>query len=337
VRKGLTFVIYIVNASKDPFFNMALEEYLFTSAKYQQDIFLLWQNERTIVVGRHQNTLEEINNDYVKENGISVVRRLSGGGAVYHDAGNLNFTFLKRNVTRYDVNFTYFVQPVIDTLAKFGIKADFSGRNDITIEGKKFSGNAQYFTAQGLLHHGTLLFDSDFSVLAKSLQVKEHKYLSKGVKSVQSRVINIKQCLTGNSTLEDFRNTLVETVFSYLEQECAEEELDEEDLAAIQTLVAHRYGTWDWNYGESPKYNFRQERVLPGGTVTTFLEIEKGKIKQCSICGDFFTFADINEFTGALVGTKYEENAIRERLLELQAEKYFYNIALEELLPCFFA
>ena len=329
-------LIYIINRSTNPFFNMALEEYLFTSDKYQQDIFLLWQNEKTIVVGRHQNTLEEINNEYVKKNSIQVVRRLSGGGAVYHDFGNLNFTFIKRNVNRQEINFNYFVQPVIAALAKFGLKADFSGRNDITIEGKKFSGNAQYFTSKGLLHHGTLLFDSDFSVLGKCLNVKEHKYISKGVKSVQSRVVNIKQCMSDEYTLDEFKNKLVETVFACLKQQSMQTDLDKNDLEAIQELVVKRYNTWEWNYGESPKYNFRQEKVLPGGTVTIFLEIINGIIERCSIHGDFFTFADINELTRALIGVRHEEAAIREILADLQAEKYFYNIELKDLGTCFF-
>jgi len=329
-------LIYIINRSTNPFFNMALEEYLFTSDKFQQDIFLLWQNEKTIVVGRHQNTLEEINNEYVKTNSIEVVRRLSGGGAVYHDSGNLNFTFIKRNVNRQEINFNYFVQPVIAALAKLGLQADFSGRNDITIDGKKFSGNAQYFTSKGLLHHGTLLFDSDFGVLGKCLNVKEHKYISKGVKSVQSRVVNIKQCMSAEYTLEEFKNKLVETVFAYLEQKPMQIELDEEDHEAIRELVVTRYATWEWNYGESPQYNFRQEKILPGGTVTVFLEIGNGIVERCTLHGDFFTFADINEVTRALIGVRHEETAIREVLAALQAEKYFYQMELDDLVTCFF-
>ncbi len=316
---------------------MAVEEYLFTAEKFQQDIFLLWQNDNTIVVGRHQNTLEEINTEYVKKNSIHVVRRLSGGGAVYHDKGNLNFTFIKRNVNRQEINFNYFIQPVIAALAKFGLHADFSGRNDITIDGRKFSGNAQYFTSKGLLHHGTLLFDSDFSVLGKCLNVKEHKYISKGVKSVQSRVVNIKQCLPSDHSLDEFKDKLVETVFDYLQQKPKQVELDAEDVEAIQLLMAKRYDTWEWNYGESPQYNFRQEKVLPGGTVTTFLEITDGVIGRCTIHGDFFTFDDIHEVTKSLIGIRHNESAIREVLTKLQAEKYFYQIEMDDLVSCFIA
>jgi len=328
-------MICIMNRSTDPFFNMALEEYLFTADKYQQDIFLLWQNDRTVVVGRHQNTLEEINSDYVKENSIRVVRRLSGGGAVYHDSGNLNFTFIKRNVNRQNVNFNDFTQPIIAALTKFGLQADFSGRNDLTIGGKKFSGNAQYFTSKGLLHHGTLLFDSDFSVLVKCLHVKEHKYVSKGVKSVQSRVVNIKQCMARECTLEELKTQLIATVFAQSQGDAVQMELDADDHKAVQDLMANRYSTWEWNYGESPRYNFRQEKFLPGGTVTTYLEIDDGKIAHCAIHGDFFAFADICEVSRSLVGVRHEETAICKKLAEMQAEKYFYQIGLADLAACF--
>ncbi|MBP1764088.1 MAG: lipoate--protein ligase [Firmicutes bacterium] len=328
-------MIYIMNRSTDPFFNMALEEYLLTAEKYQRDIFLLWQNDRTIVVGRHQNTLEEINSEYVKENSIRVVRRLSGGGAVYHDGGNLNFTFIKRNVNRQDINFNDFAQPVIAALAKFGLPVDFSGRNDLTVGGKKFSGNAQYYTSKGLLHHGTLLFDSDFGVLGKCLNVKEHKYISKGVKSVQSRVVNIKQYLSEEYSLEDLKEQLIATVFDRSQQKVTRVELDADDRKAVENLVVNRYHTWDWNYGESPRYNFRQEKILPGGTVAAYLDIVDGRIVHCTIHGDFFTFADIGEVARALVGVRHEEKAIREVLAEMQAEKYFYQIGLDDLTACF--
>ena len=327
-------MIYMINHNTEPFFNMAVEEYLLNSPQYPDDIFMLWQNDCTIVVGRHQNTNEEINNDFVKKKGLKVVRRLSGGGAVFHDMGNLNFTFIRRNSDMGTTHFGFYVQPVIATLGRFGIKAEFSGRNDITVNGQKFSGNAQYFSSMGLLHHGTLLFNSDFATLAGALNPNSHKYESKGVKSVRSRVVNIKECTDIDIDFEEFKMTLIETVFSYMGQDYEERKFDSADNGRIQELADSRYGTWEWNYGSSPNYNFKQEKSFAGGTVSTCLDIDKGIIKSCRFYGDFFTYREISEVTEALVGITYDKESIRKVLKEVHADNYFSNISIEELLEC---
>ncbi|HEU8383932.1 TPA: lipoate--protein ligase [Streptococcus pneumoniae] len=176
---------YIINHSNDTAFNIALEEYAFKHLLDEDQIFLLWINKPSIIVGRHQNTIEEINRDYVRENGIEVVRRISGGGAVYHDLNNLNYTIISKEDENKAFDFKSFSTPVINTLAQLGVKAEFTGRNDLEIDGKKFCGNAQAYINGRIMHHGCLLFDVDLSVLANALKVSKDKFESKGVKSVR--------------------------------------------------------------------------------------------------------------------------------------------------------
>ena len=185
---------YLESTKTDPSWNLALEQYVFDVLGPRDDCFMLWQNDNTIVVGKHQNTLEEINTDYVKEHGVTVVRRLSGGGAVYHDLGNLNFTFVAENRFGSEFDFSTFCRPVVDALRSLGVPAEINGRNDMTIEGRKFSGNAQYMKKGRIMHHGTLMYDSDLEAVSRALNVKPDKIESKGLKSVRSRVTNIRLC-----------------------------------------------------------------------------------------------------------------------------------------------
>lgn len=201
---------YIINHSNDTAFNIALEEYAFKHLLDEDQIFLLWINKPSIIVGRHQNTIEEINRDYVRENGIEVVRRISGGGAVYHDLNNLNYTIISKEDENKAFDFKSFSTPVINTLAQLGVKAEFTGRNDLEIDGKKFCGNAQAYINGRIMHHGCLLFDVDLSVLANALKVSKDKFESKGVKSVRARVTNIINELPKKITVEKFRDLLLE-------------------------------------------------------------------------------------------------------------------------------
>lgn len=328
---------YIKNLSTSPFFNLALEEYVLKHIDSQDDYFLLWQNEPSIIVGKHQNTVEEINSNFVKENGINVVRRISGGGAVYHDLGNLNFTFIVKNVKREAIDFKRFAEPIVKTLEKFGVKAEVSGRNDITIEGKKFSGNAQHFYKKRLLHHGTILFDSDLEVLQQALNVKADKFKSKGVKSVKSRVTNLVSYLPENVDIDEFKSVLIETIFEYFGKEYDEHKLQEEDYDKINKLVEEKYSTWEWNYGESPEFNFKNSKRFKGGKVEVLLDVKQGIIANCKIYGDFLGLVDINEFQQKIKGIKYDEQEVFEFLKQQDLGLYFGNIDAKELLSCFFA
>jgi lipoate-protein ligase A len=326
--------LYLNSKSTNPYFNLATEEYLLKSDLFsREDIFMLWQNEPTVVLGKHQNTYEEIDNEFVKANNIHVVRRLSGGGAVYHDKGNLNFTFIKRRVYANEVSFEGFAKIIITALKQLGISTVFSGRNDILIEGRKFSGNAQYSSASGLLHHGTILVNSDFEMLARCLRVKEQKYISKGVKSVQKRVANIQEFVARPITTDDIKMLLAETVNS--KEPLKELTLSAADLKQINELADKRYHTWEWNYGSAPKYNFKQEMRFSGGMLSVFLQVKNGLIIQCGIFGDFFAKHDIEEISRQIINVRHEETSLKNFFAGINAENYFYNISLDELVKVF--
>ena len=320
-------MFYLESPSRDPYFNLALEEYVFERMDKSKSYFLLWQNDNTIVVGKYQNTAEEIDQAYVDAHHIRVARRLSGGGAVYHDKGNLNFTFIVDRADAPGLNFKIFVEPVIQALARFGVHAAFTGRNDLTIDGMKFSGNAQYARRGRLLHHGCIMLDSNLTSVADALRVKEAKFASKAVKSVRSRVTTINAHAPAPISMEDFKGALKECAMASGELEpCT---LTEEDLAAIRKLRDEKYATWAWNYGCSPAYDMRREMKFPAGLVTAHLSAEGGKIKAVRFYGDFFG-GELGELEGAMVGLPLDGH-LTEALEALRVGDYMSGITAEEL------
>ena len=320
-------MFYLESPSRDPYFNLALEEYVFERMDKSKSYFMLWQNDNTIVVGKYQNTAEEIDQAYVDAHGIRVARRLSGGGAVYHDKGNLNFTFIVDRADAPGLNFKIFVEPVIQALARFGVHAAFTGRNDLTIDGLKFSGNAQYARRGRLLHHGCIMLDSNLTSVADALRVKEAKFASKAVKSVRSRVTTINAHAPAPISMEDFKGALKECAMASGELEpCT---LTEEDLAAIRKLRDEKYATWAWNYGCSPAYDMRREMKFPAGLVTAHLSAEGGKIKAVRFYGDFFG-GELGELEGAMVGLPLDGH-LTEALEALRVGDYMSGITAEEL------
>ena len=321
-------MIYLESPSRDPYFNLALEEYVFERMDKSKSYFLLWQNDNTIVVGKYQNTAEEIDQAYVDAHHIRVARRLSGGGAVYHDRGNLNFTFIVDRADAPGLNFKIFVEPVIQALARFGVHAAFTGRNDLTIDGMKFSGNAQYARRGRLLHHGCIMLDSNLTSVADALRVKEAKFDSKAVKSVRSRVTTINAHAPAPISMEDFKGALKECAMASGELEpCT---LTEEDLAAIRKLRDEKYATWAWNYGFSPAYDMRREMKFPAGLVTAHLSAEHGKIKAVRFYGDFFGNGELGELERAMAGLPLDGH-LTEALEALRVGDYMSGITAEEL------
>ena len=299
---------YLETKSRDPYYNLAFEEYVFEKLDRSHAYFLLWQNSNTIVVGKYQNTAEEINQGVVYEKGIRVARRLSGGGAVYHDDGNLNFTFIVDAGNIEDFQFEAFVKPVVKTLEKMGVKAEFNGRNDITIDGMKFSGNSQYMKHGRIMHHGCIMLDSNLASVADALNVRAAKFESKSVKSVKSRVTTINAHTAHKYTMEEFKKLLVETIAetNHLEKL----ELTEEQKKEIEQLRRDKYALWEWNYGKSPKYTMRYEKKFPSGLVSVYLNADHGKIKDIHFYGDFFGNGDIHEL----------EEKLKEQPLNLSLE-----------------
>lgn len=322
---------YIDNTSTEPYFNLAAEEYLLKHT--EEEYFSLWRNEPCIIVGKNQNTLSEINVDYVKEKNIKVVRRLTGGGAVFHDLGNLNFTFIVNDNNSYN-DFYKFVKPIIEALKELGVEAEFSGRNDMLIEGKKFSGNAQCKHKNRVMHHGTLLFSSNMSDLTGALKPKAVKFSDKSVKSVASRVTNISDHLKEPLGVLDFKDAIFKYIIA--EQGKMVESYSQEEIDFINKLKEEKYSTWNWNYGKSPKYNLYNEKKFTGGTVEITLQVTKGIIQDIKIYGDFFGKQDIHGLEEFLKGKQHNESCLREALEGFDIDSYMTNITVDNLMEMLF-
>lgn len=326
-------MLCIKHHSTDPYFNIATDEYIFKHI--QEDCFMLWRNDNAIIVGKHQNTLAEINHEYVKEKNIKVVRRLSGGGAVYHDLGNLNFSFTRTGDNYEMIDFERYTLPIIEVLKTLGVNAKFEGRNDLTIDGKKFSGNAEHVFKNKVLHHGTLLFSSEMKDISGALKINPLKYKDRGVKSVPNRVTNISDHLKEKISLDEFTDKVMDHITSSF-KDARLYEFTDEDLAAIQKIRDEKYATWEWNYGYSPEYEFRQGARTPGGTVEMNMNVSNGIIKDVRITGDFFHIKDIAPIEKALENTKHEEKEIRAKLAQFDLSEYFNKVTEDDLVAIMF-
>ncbi|MBL7906748.1 MAG: lipoate--protein ligase [Bacteroidales bacterium] len=326
-------MLCIIREETDPYFNLAAEEYVLKN--FNRDCFMLWRNEPSIIVGKHQNTLAEINTEYVKQNNIRVVRRLSGGGAVFHDLGNLNFTFTASGEHHQLVDFRKFTLPVLEVLKSLGIEAKFEGRNDLTIDGRKFSGNAEHVYKNRVLHHGTLLFSAMMNDLSSALQVDPAKFEDKAVKSVRSRVTNISEHLKSPLTVIEFRDLILKHV---MDSNTGAElySFSESDKTAISRLADEKYKTWEWNFGYSPKYNFRKQIKTNGGKLEINLEVENGVIRKARFFGDFFNKLDPAEIEEALSGVVHSERPLTEALAIFNIEEYFLKVTREEFIAALF-
>ncbi|KUP09177.1 lipoate--protein ligase [Bacillus coahuilensis m2-6] len=320
------------NGITDPHINLAMEEFVLKHLDVEKETyFLFYINEPSIIIGKNQNTIEEINTEYVEAQKLHVVRRLSGGGAVYHDLGNLNFSFITKDDGNSFHNFKKFTEPVIEALQELGVNAELSGRNDILAEGRKISGNAQFSTKGRMFSHGTLLFHSEMDHVVSALKVKKDKIESKGIKSVRSRVANITEFLTDTITIEEFRQLLLEHIFGGKDS-IQEYKLTDEDWDTIEEISKKRYRNWDWNYGKSPKFNIQHSHRFPVGQIDIRMEVSKGTIQDCVIFGDFFGVGDVAEIQEKLKGIRYDRESIERALLDVNVKHYFGNVEKEDLL-----
>jgi len=322
---------YIRNDSTDPYYNLAFEEYVLHTFK-DDDYILLWQNDGAVVIGKHQNAAEEVNLGRAEELGVKVVRRNTGGGAVYHDSGNLNFSYITDWTPEKDISYDVFLEPVIRALKRFGVNAEKRGRNDLVVDGKKISGNAQCLHAGRLLHHGTLLVSSDLSVMPEVLSVPDDKFVSKGIKSVRSRVANISRFTKEPIDIALLRQALAESFFEY-------GIIDERvpgapDLDEIRRLVLEKYGTWEGNIGSAADYSYKNSGRYPGGKVEVRLDVKKGVIQRCKIYGDFLALIGVEELERAVVGHRTDRNELMDALSGFDLTRFF-SITLDELLECF--
>lgn len=320
-------MIYLESTSNSPYFNLALEQYVFDNLSKSQDCFMLWQNANAIIIGKHQNAIEEINTDFVQEHDIKVVRRLSGGGAVYHDLGNLNYTFITNDDRNENLDFAFFSQPLIHTLNKLGICSKISGRNDVTIDGCKISGTAQYKKNNRILHHGTILFNSDISILNQALKAKS-KAPVKAFQSIYSRVTNIHQHLTAEISLHDFKSLFLEYVFS--KNTMFKHTLTKFDVESIEEISKEIYSTHQWNFKEFPAYSIKKSRRIEHvGTLNLTMDINDNVITRCSVSGDYFGEGDSSNITRLLVGNILNRNELLNLLSGLEIDYYFHNLSKE--------
>ena len=288
----------------NPYFCLAAEEYLLKN--FAEDIFMLWQSENAVVVGKHQNAMAEINHRFVHENNIAVCRRISGGGTVFHDAGNVNFTFIKNVKSPAEISFKLFTAPVVDALAKLGITATTSGRNDLLINGLKISGNAEHVYKNRVLHHGTLLFSSDLENLGQAIKVIPGKYEGKAVQSNRSPVANISEFLKTPMTTSEFIQFLLGVQLE--NQENSLYYLNENDIQTIEKLSSEKFKTWEWNFGYSPKYIFKNEVDIDGKTISARLVVEKGVIVEAEVGGDYFDENECRQIQNILIEKRHFYN-----------------------------
>lgn len=314
------------NDSTDPYFNLAAEQYLLDTEP--DSVFMLWRNDRAVILGRNQNAYAEINRPFAEEHRIAVVRRLTGGGAVFHDLGNLNFTFIVPRDECPELDFARFARPIADALRKLGVPAELSGRNDLTADGRKISGNAQCVYKGKVMHHGTLLFSADLSALAGALRVDEEKIRSKGIKSVRSRVANLSEYLPQMDVtgLRDY----LEDCFPFEKTGFSKEQTD-----GIGRLKREKYATWEWNYGSSPAFGTSAKKRFPYGGVELSFESDRGVLTDVRIEGDFFGTAPVEELEEALAGCRLIRDELAKRLARADVGRYISGAEPDEIAALF--
>lgn len=315
----------------DPSLNLALEEYVLRHVTSGEPILLFYINEPTAVIGRNQNSLAEIDSDYVKANEVHVVRRLSGGGAVYHDLGNLNFSFMTNG--REDLhNFAKFTEPVVAALRKLGVPAELHGKSDIFVAGKKISGNAQYATTERLFSHGTILFDTNLEEMLKVLNPRQAKIESRAVQSIRNFVTNVRDHLPDSSlTIGDLREAILDEIFHH-GRATHRRLLTSREWHGVRDLADKRYRSWNWTYGSAPKFNLQKKGQFGSLKLETMLLIEHGRIQMARIQGNFAGQKDIENLQDKLVGLKHDPEAITHLLENEDLPSYFGDVALADLL-----
>lgn len=326
-------MLLINSLSQNAYFNIASEEYLLHRFP-TEDIFLLYVNAPSIIVGKFQNTLAEINLDYVEEKGIKVVRRMSGGGAVYHDLGNLNFSFHTLLGQNDFGDFSFFTKPVLNMLNTLGVPAELKGRNDLLVDGKKFSGNAKLARHGKMIQHGTILLNSEMEVLGEALKVNPLKFIDKATKSNRGRVTNLIDYLPKETTTETLKELLTAEIIKN-NPEAKRYQLSLEDLAGIEQLMEEKYETWDWNFGFSPQYNFKKAIKIPAGFIEVHLDVVHGIIEKAKIFGDFFASMPIEDLEVQLIGKKHQTTDLENLFTSMDLTLFFGKVTAEEILDAF--
>ena len=325
---------YFISHSDDPFFNIATEEFLLK--EYDADFFFLYINSPALIVGKHQNTLAEINFDKVTDQKIPVIRRLSGGGTVFHDNGNLNYCFIRRGEKGKLVDFKRYCSPIIECLTKLGVAAKFEGKSDLTIGGKKFSGNASHVYKNKVMQHGTMLFLSDLKRLNELLKVNPLKFKDRGVRSIRSRVTNISEHLPYKLSIAEFAKKIIETV-QELYPDSQKFALNAADRNTITRLSEEKYNNWEWNFGYSPSYQFEKTCSFTGGKMLEIeMKIEKGNIQFIQISGNCIVDNMKDMLYKQFYNQKHDKSTIKQLLNNINLQLYFKEISKSEFMQLFF-
>lgn len=323
----------IHQTSTNPYFNIASEEYLLKN--FTEDIFIIYRNKPSIIVGKHQNAIAEINLEFVKRKGLHVVRRLSGGGTVYHDLGNINYTFIANGSEGNMVDFRKYTQPIIEVLQSLGVDARIGGKNDIRVGDRKISGNAEHVFKNRVLHHGTLLLNSNLDELNESIKVNPNTYNDKAVKSIRSHVANISEYLKDNLTIDEFVCTILDHIKKQFPN-AKEYQYSIQDSNSINQLIATKYSTWEWNFGYSPSYTLNKQIVIGKKVLDINICVEKGFINQLSFSGDLVNQNRIKEIEQQLLGCPHSIDEVSNRLTSINLNDYTADITLTELLAVLF-
>ncbi len=323
-------MIYIKCGSENANFNFALEKYAMDELDVSDGYFMFWRTTPTLMTGRYQNTLAEINMPFAKTNNINIVRRITGGGTIYTDPNGWQFSFIVKNRGTRQIDFDTFTKPILDALRHLGVPAQASGRNDLVVDGKKISGNAQYNRKDLTLHHGSLLFDTNLEHLVRALTPDDEKLVAKGIQSVRQRVTNISDYMENKITALEFRDVILSFLIDGMETY----ELSSKDTEKVNQIKQAQFDTWAWNFGSNPRFNISKENRFAGGKLSVQTCVENGRIADINLFGDFFAKEGLDMLLSALKGCPYKEDAVKKTLEDNDAENYFYNITLEELLSC---
>ena len=315
---------YLINNSTDPYFNLAFDEYCLENVRLDEPYFYLWRNRPSVIIGLNQNAFSEVNLDFLSAHGISLARRVTGGGAVYHDLQNLNYTIIGRSLSP---------QPIVDALRELGVEAELTGRNDIFIDGRKVSGYARRVSHNQEIIHGTLMYDVDLDTLVKALDTPGSKMQAKGIASVRSRVANLREYLPQFSSLDDLQARLQEILSAGDGQMF----LSDDRIAEVKRLAAGKFATWDFIYGHSHEADFVCKARLSCGNVEANLRIDRGLISRLEFTGDFLFDTPADELAAKMVGLRYDRSTVNSFLSAQPVSRYFRGATPEDLTTLLFA
>jgi len=325
-------MVCVLNPVTDIYFNLAAEEYLLKD--WNKDVFMLWKSEPAVVVGKHQTTLAEFNYKVVKEHGIKVARRLSGGGTVYHDEGNLNFTFIRNEKEGKLINFRKYTQPIQSALKNMGLSTRFEGHNNLTVEGLKISGNAEHIFKNRVLHHGTLLFSTDLGLLNEVFTFPHVNYQHKGVRSVPAKVTNIRKWLHGNQDIASFQDQILNFILGTgITQTYS---FKSGEVQQIKSLASEKYASWQWIYGYSPTYRFQKTNPLKKGIFNSGLLVQKGRIAEIKLKCNVLSSSVLRQIEDNLLGKRHEEGDLVESIKNISVSFPEVTVLKDRISSIFF-